>query len=489
MKKNRKKLIIIIVSALLIFVLLIAGLVSCASRAIKQIDLSGLVLVEPLSKQDLSTSISASGTIESQAKVSVTSDLTYKIAELNVSVGDYVKEGDVLCTFDSSELEAQIKTLEEQLKSSDDLNSKQTAINNRTLSEVKDDQKEQLAAASTAIDKASANLDKAKSTKAQLESTYNEYQTQITNIKNLLSQTNENDSNFASLTEQLGQLTLASGDLFSEIKDADAVVSECEAALDEAKTNYSSVEKSTNKQIQAAQDSIDTQETVSNSEAKTELETLRRKLDKITVKAEHSGIITSINVQTGSIHAGGELMTIQDTNALKLKVSIKENDILKLKEGMSAIVSSTANEELEIKGTVTKVVDFVSTSTNENGEAESGYSAEITLPDNSGMLLGMTAKAKILISEENEALAVAYDSIFEEDGNSFIYRANPIDNGKYKIEKIKVTVGKDSDYYTQISSTDLSEGDYIVSYPDEVSEGDTVSIDESYLMNSGEDGE
>lgn len=488
MKKPKKKLIIIIVSAVLIFGLIIVGLVSCVNNTMSKIASFSGVLVEPLAKQDLSTSISATGTIESQAKVSVTSDLTYKIAELKVSVGDYVNQGDVLCVFDASELNAQIKSLEEQLKNSDNLTSKQTSINNRALTEAKDEQKDQLAAASAAIDKASANLDKAKAAKSQLENTYNEYQSQITNIKNLLSQTNEADGSYASLTEQLSQLTIAAGELSSQINEADSGISACQDALDEAKNNYSSVEKTTNQQIQAAQDSIDTQTSASDNEVKTELETLKRKLDKITVKAEHSGIITSLNVQTGSIHAGGELMTIQDTNALKLKVSIKESDILKLKEGMSAIVSSTANEDLEIKGTVTKVVDFVSTSTSETGESTSGYSAEITLPDNSGMLLGMSAKAKILTSEENESLAVAYDSIFEEDGENYVYRANPVDNGRYKIEKIKVTKGIDSDYYTQISSSELAEGDYIVSYPDEVSDGDTVSVDESYMLYD-EDGE
>lgn len=488
MKKPKKKLIIIITAIALIFVLLIAGLVSCVNRTVKQIDSFSGVLVEPLAKQDLSTSISVSGKIESQSKVSVTSDLTYKIAELKVAVGDYVNQGDVLCVFDSSELNAQIKSLEEQLQNSDSLNSKQTSINNRALSEAKSDQQDQLAAASASIDKASSNLDKAKAYKAQLESTYNDYQSQIANIKNLLSQVNETDDNYASLTEQLSQLTISAGELLSQINEADSGISSCQDALDEAKTNYSSVEKTTNQQIQAAQDSIDTQTNSSDNDARTELESLKRKLDKITVKAEHSGIITSLNVQTGSIHAGGELMTIQDTNALKLTVSIKESDILKLKEGMSAIVSGTANEDLEIKGTVTKVVDFASTSTNENGESTNGYSAEITLPDNSGMLLGMSAKAKILTSEENESIAAAYDSIFEEDGENYVYRANPVDNGKYKIEKIKVTKGVDSDYYTQISSSELSEGDYIVSYPDEVSEGDIVSVDESY-MTYNEDGE
>lgn len=495
MKKPKKKLIIIIIAIIVVIAIIIFSIVSCARKAFDSIQTGSLgVLVEPLAMQDLSTSISASGTIESQSKVSVTSDLTYKIAELNVSVGDYVKEGDVLCTFDSTELNAQIQTLEEQLKTSDNITSKQTSINNRTLNEAKEDKKSQLAQASAAVDKANEALQSAKNIKAQLENTNREYQEQIANIKNILSQTSPDDPNYASLSEQLSSLTLASGDIVSKIAEQDSVISSAQAALDEANANYTTVEKTANQQIQAAQDSIDTQETTKNTDSRTELETLKRKFDKIVVKAEHSGIITSINVSTGSIHAGGELMTIQDTNALKLTVSIKENDILKINEGMKAIVTSTANQDIEIEGKVTKVVDFVSQSkTPADGTAsESGYSAEITLPDNSGMLLGMTAKAQILTSDENTALAAAYDSIFEEDDKSYVYRAVPSHNNLYKIEKVPVERGVDSDYYTEIISDKLKEGDYIVSFPEEVNEGDEVVVDETYMTgnpDSGEDGE
>lgn len=96
-------------------------------------------------------------------------------------------------------------------------------------------------------------------------------------------------------------------------------------------------------------------------------------------------------------------------------------------------------------------------------------------------------RPKILVSDEEKSLAVSYDSIIDEDGNSYVYKAVADSNGKYKIEKVKVTKGTDSTYYTGITSDDLAEGDYIVSYPDSVTEGELVDIDETYL--SGEDGE
>ena len=102
MKKPKKKLIIII-AIIVVLIIVVISLARCASSTVDDIEMydSG-ILVEPLEEHDLSTSISVSGTIESQEKTSVTSDLTYKISELNVEVGDYVNAGDVLCVFDET---------------------------------------------------------------------------------------------------------------------------------------------------------------------------------------------------------------------------------------------------------------------------------------------------------------------------------------------------------------------------------------------------
>lgn len=492
MKKSKKKLIIIIVAIAVVLLLVVISIARCSSNVSQNIALedSG-VLVEPLEKHDLSNSISVSGTVESQEKTSVTSDLTYKISQLNVEVGDYVNAGDVLCVFDSSDLEAQIQTLENQLNASNTLNSKQHNINSRTLSDAKEDKKLQLQSAQNVINNAQDEYNRAVSNKSQLEEAYNNCQNQISQISADLGNTQANEGqsdNYLALQEQLSELTVTSSNLISQIQEADSAISACRQSLDEANRNYSSVEKTADQQIQAAQDAIDTQGLSSeNDEAKKELDSLKRKLDKITVKADNSGIITSLNVSNGSLHAGGELMTIQNTNALKLTVSIKESDILNLKEGMKAVVTSNANDKVQVDGTVTKVVDFISSSTtNEDGTTTAGYSADITLPENCGMLLGMGAKAKILISEENESLAVAYDSIIKDGDKTYVYRAVP-EKDKYKIEKVEVTTGTDSTYYTGISSKDLQQGDYIVSYPDMVNEGDVVDVDETYMSN--EDGE
>ncbi|MCM1023984.1 MAG: efflux RND transporter periplasmic adaptor subunit [Prevotella sp.] len=56
----------------------------------------------------LENTISVSGTVESANSQKVYSKLMYPVEKVNVSVGDHVKKGDVLCTIDTEELQQQI---------------------------------------------------------------------------------------------------------------------------------------------------------------------------------------------------------------------------------------------------------------------------------------------------------------------------------------------------------------------------------------------
>lgn len=441
MKKSKKKLIIILsivlVVVILFVILTMKACSSIAQRAQNMMDTGAEVQV--LEPQDLSTAISTNGTVESQNVISVASDLTYKIKELPVQLGDHVEAGQTLCVFDDTALKEEIAALEKVISESKRLSAKQSEINKRSLETAKTAQQEALAEAQANIDSAKAAYDRAKAN-------YDAY----------------------------------GADFYAEFAEA-------EASYKTAQNAYKQTERSTNETIQACQDAIDTESSSSDDTANAkQLAELKRKLEKTTVTAESSGIITSINVHQGSVHAGGELMTIQDSTKMKLVVSLTETDVVKIKEGMTAEITANALEDEVITGTVSKVINFASGSSTPTGEDVSsniaGYSAEILIDDPGNLLLGMTAKVRIIVNDVGETLAVSYDSIgYDEDEKPYVFRANANEDGTYTLEKIPVETGVEADYYTQISSDDLSEGDYILYYPDAYSEGDTINVNPDFL--------
>lgn len=439
MKKSKKKLIIILSIVLVVVILLVVlTMKACSSIAARASMMNSGAEVQILETQDLSTAISTNGTVESQNVISVASDLTYKIKELPVQLGDHVEAGQTLCVFDDTALKEEISALEKVISESNRLSAKQSEINQRSLESAKTAQQEALA-------EAQANINSAKAAYDQAKANYDTY----------------------------------GAEYYAELKEA-------EANYQSAQNAYKQTERSTNETIQSCQDTIDTQSSSNNdTDNAKQLAELKRKLEKTTVKAESSGIITSLNVRQGSVHAGGELMTIQDNTKMKLVVSLTENDVIKIKEGMTAEITANALEDEVISGTVSKIINFATGSTapdTEGGTASPGYSAEILIDNPGNLLLGMTAKVRIVLENVGETLAVSYDSIgYDEDEKPYVYRANPDNGDTYTLEKIFVETGVEADYYTQISSDELSEGDYILYYPDAYSEGDSITINPDFL--------
>lgn len=426
---KKHKVPVIVIAVIVLVVIVIAAVVFKIRATLDEVTgANDGILVQELQMQDLSKSIQATGTVESQNTVEVTSEISGKIAKLNVSLGDHVNRGDVLCVFEDTQIREQIARLEQQQAKSRELADRQNQIAQRGLDQAR-----------MAMDAANA----------QVESAQKAY-----------------DADVAAKRD-----TKASK---AALQEAKAVQAEAFGAL------------------QSAQDAFDANAlgAEDNTEAAEQLAELYRQLQQVSVVAEQSGIVTQLNISQGSV-PNGALMVIQDDSNLKVKVSVKEKDILNLREGMTAKITASAIENEEYGGKVQRVINFAVPGGGEmQGESSGGYSAEVYVDAGSRLLLGMAVKVEITLNESGKKLAVPYDSIAtDDDGADYVYRAVPGKDGKSKIERVSVTQGEKNDYYTQVISDDLKEGDRIVCYPYEVSEGDEVKTVTPEESNASEDGD
>lgn len=434
---HSKKRIIIVVSVI-VLVLVGAGIATYVKFITGSPATEEDVQAQMLSEQDLSDSIHVTGTVESQSVVAVTTELTAKIESLNVSLGDHVSEGDTLCTFDKKDLERQMTAIREQ------------------NAQVAKQEEYQRGIAARDLETAKANADRAvNATRAKRDAAKEAYETAKKDPEETAKEWSER------------QLLLKS---------------EYEAAQEAHEQEKQSAAQS----VQSAQDAVDSANLTpsTNTEVQNELGELQSKLDKTTVIAEQSGIITQLSIEKGGMSNGGVLMQIEDDTALRVRVPISETDILKLHTGMKAKITCEAFPDEEFSGTVSQVINFTSSSTG-GGAAEpegapaasGGYSACIDVDPGSGMLLGMSVMAEIVLQESGLAPAVPYDAIsYDEEGQAYVYRALPEGEDKYRIERVSVQEGAVGSYYTEIKSSDLQEGDYIIVNPWTVEEGDVVPI-------------
>lgn len=448
-----------------------------------------------LQKGTLEDSISATGTVQSSDVSNVTTDLKYTVKTVNVQVGDSVEEGDVICTLDTSELEESIRKLQESLADAKAEAQKQYEKAQASLTEAEenvkstyDDMKEaederdsaksayETAAAAVKgyqaeVDAANADLlTKLNARQAALDAYTAAGGTVDENGDPVTSATSEAASTAADLSALADALVKANGEYKSAeqtLKTAEAnlqtaqsasnytalssAYNQAQTAYEQAKTTYENAIKTS----ETAEESRDTAlENYNKAGESDELEELQSQLEKCTLKAETSGKVTAVNATVGSA-IDGAAATIQDTDSLKISITIAEYDIGSVSEGMRAVITSDVIDG-EINGTLTQI----SPTASGGGSSSSTFSAEVTVDDeNSGLLIGTNAKVQIIQSTTEDVFTVPLDAIEEkEDGTSVIYVQSGEENGEPVFEEVQVVVGATNDYYAEVSGEDLEEG-------------------------------
>ena len=226
---------------------------------------------------------------------------------------------------------------------------------------------------------------------------------------------------------------------------------QAQAAYEQAQTAYDQAVKNQETAQETCDDAL---ESYNKSGESDELADLQEQLEQCTLTAETSGKVTAVNATVGSMIEGAAA-TIQNTESLKVAITIPEYDIESVKVGMTARITSDVTDK-EVNGTLSQI----SPTATGGGSSSSSFAAEVTVDDaDSGLLIGTNAKVEIILSTTEDVFTVPLDAIGEnEAGESVIYVQTGEENGEPVFEEMAVTVGEENDYYAQISGAELEEG-------------------------------
>lgn len=522
-KKKKKKLWI----PILIVLALIIGIVSISLKRMgSQIEMAAnTVEIEPVAKRDLSDSISMKGTISGESKTNVMSIASAEVTSVSVQPGDIISEGDPLVTLDTADLEKEIASLGTDITNADAIAQNETAQKKDSLNQAVEDQNTALSRAQSTIDEAQRDLDSTQNNynsckdsldkkngslsdaKRELEAAEKELQKASTALESaqtaytadpddkklkkaydaaLKTQT-EKQTAYEKAQLSLTNLQTDIASLEAELSTYDSSIKAAQNTLESAKESYADTATSTARTVAAAQNAVNMEQYQSDDShsLSEKLDNLKKQLDDCTLTAPCSGVVTAVNVSVGDNYAAGTTMiTIEDTSALKVIVNVEEANILKLQEGMKAIITTDATGEEEISGTVTRVVRVKNQSTTD-AAASGSYSAEISI-DSTSLLVGMNAKARIILQEKSSVLAVPYDLIrLDDDGSNYVLVAIGNEDGTATAVRKNIVCGEEVDYYTEITGGDLKEGDLLIyDYNGTVTEGQIFSPEQLYSEQS-----
>ena len=527
MKKGTKIFLILAVVIVVIAAALI-GLVRVGQSALEAMT-TGAASYTALERMDLANTLSVSGNIQSADVKKVYQEATGagKALQVNVEVGDTVAEGDVLCVFDSTDLEKDYEKSRLQAEQSEksaqiSLDSAQNSYNTGVIAQeqavraAKQNLETMQDALTTAEEQYNDALEDYNSGKLELtlqvDAEYTQAQYAYTSAKKVSNDlylamrekehAAENEPDNAEAQQEYAaaraeyeaaqvqtdnakaafdaarevyenkdtQVESLLDDYREAVTDAQENVSDAEVALQEAEEQRELALHGYSNSVSSAQ--IATDQTVTEMN----LADAQENIDKCTVTAPAAGTVTAVYVNEGESNASGSLLfVIENLEELEIVTSVREYDIASLAVGMPAEIKTDATGDTVYSGQVKDIAITAQKDAYGNTVSSSNAEFDVTLsvdPGEGGLLVGMNGRATITTDSTEGVLAVLYSSLgYDEDGAPYVMVARPQDDGTLVVEKVPVETGVETDFEVEVISDALAEGDLILDDPTAVAEG------------------
>lgn len=457
-----------------------------------------------LERGDLSSTVSATGTVYSIKSTEVYSTLNYPVKTINVSVGDRVYEGDVLAELKTSSLELDISQKQASVYSSQQSAQQSLATAQQDLQvyqkNLDNNYNTTVTNAESSVNSSKASLKSAEldlqNAELDLESANNDLYSATRKLRD--AQRGEGDyeyeeatdSQLASLRDAVRSKETAVDKAQTNLEKAKQKIADAERSVEEAGESLDAAKESASDSIASYQSKVKSAQINTNfNDQYIAIEKLQTDLADCVIKAPVSGTITAVNAVEGG-SGSGLLFVIQDTDNLKVVTNIKEYDIDAVGIGDNVVIKSDATGSKEFSGTLTKIAPTSTLTANGSAAASTDavFESEVTVSEeNKGLRIGMNTRLSIITDEKKNVFSVPYEAVeTTPDGSCFIYVMTTGGDGKAEYEKIAVTTGLETNLYVEISGEGLQEGIQVVRSASSVAgSGQIQSPDNKQNQNGG----
>lgn len=182
---------------------------------------------------------------------------------------------------------------------------------------------------------------------------------------------------------------------------------------------------------------------------KQNMEIVKDKLDRLTLRAPIDGLLSSLNAEVGEHKSPGQrLGQIDQREGLKVVAQVDEHFISRVNTNLTAKADVAGNEYLLI---IKKVYPEV-----QNGRFEIDLEFDGDIPNN--ITRGQTLHIKLELGESSEALLVERGGFYRKTGGQWIY---VLDEDGETARRREIKVGRMNPYYYEVLEG-LNEGERVI---------------------------
>ncbi len=452
-KTGKKKWMIIAIAVVLVLAIVLG--IAFAGSSKKQEENAG-GSVELITKRTIANSITGNGTIEAANTENVTGgSYGMTVDAVYVKEGDVVSVGDVICVFNTEDLDEQIKRVQDNLKETKEDKLTQLADYDDRIEDQKTTNAENLADAKADLAEAEADLKEAKESLALKEKEYKDYLAG------------------GGLPTELNAIQLE-----SVIENKKNTVTSIQTRVDNYKSRVESLEDQDTSNLEDAKENYEEQVDATIDSYEDQLERLQEQKEDATIRAGISGVVTAVNVSEGSNFNGGTIASIEGVDRFIVEAQVEEYDVADIAVGMKVLVKTDATRNEELEGVITYIAPRATNSGSASmsgfsslmggmdtgsfsaGSGSATYLVKIELKEeNDRLRLGMNAKTSIITQESTDVWSVPYDAVYTRaDGTTYLEEVTGKDeDGNYVTKELDVKVGLQGTYYVEVISDKITD--------------------------------
>jgi len=420
-----------IISSTLCIVCISTLLIGCSGNS----DIANVTVTKVKTSNSISDT-TYTGNVASAEKVSIIPSVSGKVQTVDVEVGQTVEKNAQLFTIDNTELTYKLNQAQANYDAA-------AAAYDKTVGgSAKQTQND----AATALEKAQNEL---KDAQSQYENN-----TAVTAAQTAYNDAKANYDRTNTLYEAEATSKVTLDDAKSKLDTASAALeiakANAETRLNNAKASFAAASENasiTNAIINP--DNIASAKAQMDS-ANAALDIAKHQLDNATITAPIAGKISAKNISVGEFApTQTPSLVLENANSVNVIIKVTETNINDIYIGMAAKIS-VPSTGLSYDGTISTI--------SPSADQKTGMfdvQVDINASDDN-LKLGMVTNVTLVNSNEDNTLLVPKESVFEEDGTSYVYVVN-----SDILAKHTVTVGSSKNQYVEIKDG-VSANDQIV---------------------------
>lgn len=458
-KKKRRRIILCSILGVIVVLIVVLNLLGGNGA-------QAIVTTTPSVTGEIEQTINTSGTVTTEQTKVYFSDVNVKIGSIEVEAGDAVNAGDVLIAYDEEDMAKEMELAQLKMQSAEGSYQNSVQNNSEKLGDLQEANvnlevlDQQIADTESYID----NLE-AKIAQKQSDIAYEGTLLQIS----LLDWKDKPDSDEYLNLQKLIQINNYEQQNNEEIKswkEELEVYNEMLADYKEYRAEMKSQKTSAEagKLTSGAKEELEATSQTNEIQAKDSLNSLEAAEGGIT--AEFNGVVTEVNaVEGGTVAAGTQLLKLESTEDVMVKIAVTKYDLDKIALGQKAVVTIGGKE---YEGEVSKINKMAEK--NASGAAVVGTEIKILNPD-SDVFLGVEAKVIISTAQEKDAVLVPVGAVNVDMEGEFVY---VVENNI--LVKKRIITGISSDTMVQVTEG-LADGEQLVTdVTTTLEEGMTVMV-------------